>query len=352
LHRKIPVAAANGRCYDAAMNEFYGVKTTGVFCRTGCKSRAPLPKNVAYFKTPAAARAAGFRPCKRCRPESERQPVDERFLRVCRTIEESEEMPTLRELAEIVGLSEAHLQRTFKGAIGVSPRAYGEMVRQRRLRSGLKNGASVTDAIYDAGFTSPSQVYGRPDRLGMSPARFRAGGKDAAIVYAIVGSVLGRVLVAATEHGICRVDIDDGDAALEHRLHAEFPQAQLQREDDDLESTTSLIVRYLSGSGDWPRLPVDVRATAFQMRVWEALRAIKPGTTTTYTELAAAIGSPSAVRAVARACASNPIAVLIPCHRIVPRAGGVGGYRWRPRRKAQLLELERSYRGAQGGPGP
>jgi AraC family transcriptional regulator of adaptative response/methylated-DNA-[protein]-cysteine methyltransferase len=325
------------------MSEFYGVRTTGIYCREGCKSRAPLPKNIERFATPAAARAAGYRACKRCKPDDPAALVDERLLRVCRAIESSGETPTLRELSKVAGLSEAHLQRRFKAAIGVSPRAYAEMVRRRRLRAGLQQGGNVTDAIYEAGFNSPSAVYAKAAQgLGMAPSRFRAGGEDVEIVYAIVPSALGRVLVAATERGVCRVDVDEDDRALERRLHAEFSKARVRREDDRLESTTSLIVRYLSGAGSWPRLPVDVRATAFQMRVWETLRSIAPGTTMTYSELAAAIGSPRAARAVARACASNPVALLIPCHRIIPRAGGVGGYRWQARRKERLLALERA----------
>lgn len=176
----------------------------------------------------------------------------------------------------------------------------------------------------------------------MTPSQFRAGGKDATITYAIVGSPLGRILIAATSRGICRVDIGDDEGDLEHRLHAEYPKASVRREDDTLESTVSLIVDYLSGTAPWPHLPIDVRATAFQTRVWEALRSIAPGTTMTYSQLAEAIGSPNAARAVAHACALNPVALLIPCHRIVPQSGGVGGYRWNPARKERLLELERT----------
>lgn len=325
------------------MNEFYGVKTTGIYCREGCKSRRPLPKNVEHFATAGHARAAGYRACKRCKPDAAEAAIDERFLRVCRAIEAAEKTPTLRALAALVGLSETHLQRRFKEAVGVSPRAYAAMVRDRRLRSGLQSGRTVTDAVYDAGFTSASQVYAQAgSTLGMTPGQFRGGGEDADIVFAIVHSALGEVLVAATERGICRVDIDAARDLLERRLREEFPKARLRREDGELESTTSLIVDYISGKSDWPRLPVDVRATAFQSRVWEALRAIAPGKTMTYAALASAIGSPQAARAVARACASNPIALLIPCHRIVPSAGGVGGYRWDPARKRRLLVLERA----------
>jgi AraC family transcriptional regulator, regulatory protein of adaptative response / methylated-DNA-[protein]-cysteine methyltransferase len=325
--------------YEGAF--YYGVRTTGVYCRAGCSSRAPLRKNVEFFSTPQEAQHNSYRPCKRCKPDSPRSKVDVRFLRICRAIEQAEEAPSLGELAELVGMSQFHLQRSFKAAMGVSPRQYADKVKRDKLRSALKKGDSVTSAIYDAGFASSSRAYAKDrDPLGMTPTQFRTGGKGATIVYAIVGSPLGRILLAATERGVCRVDIGESDAALERRLRAEFPNARIDREDDTLESGASLIVAYLSGKGPWPLLPIDVRATAFQTRVWEALRNIAPGATMTYSELAEAIGSPKAAQAVARACASNPVALLIPCHRIVPQAGGVGGYRWRPRRKQRLLELE------------
>jgi AraC family transcriptional regulator of adaptative response/methylated-DNA-[protein]-cysteine methyltransferase len=323
------------------MNEFYGVTTTGVYCRRGCKSRRPLPQNMRLFESADEARAAGFRPCKRCRPDQVRSGVDERFVRVCRAIEDAPEPPRLKELAALVGLSEAHLQRRFKAAIGVSPRAYAAMVRDKRLRSQLRDGRSVTEALLEAGFGSASQIY-EEAMLGMTPSAFRSGGEGVRIAYVIVRSALGEVLVAATERGVCRVDIADDARVLEERLRAEYPKALLRREDDRPASAASLIVAYLAGRGPWPRLPIDVRGTAFQRRVWETLRSIAPGKTLTYGELAAAIGSPRAVRAVARACATNPIALLIPCHRIVPAAGGVGGYRWDAARKVRLLELERS----------
>jgi AraC family transcriptional regulator of adaptative response/methylated-DNA-[protein]-cysteine methyltransferase len=324
--------------YEGAF--FYGVKTTGVYCRPTCKSRRPLRKNVEFYESQAQARAAGYRSCKRCKPDATPATLDERFLQVCRAIESAEETPTLRELAELVKMSETHLQRSFKAAVGISPREYATMVRDERLRSGLRSGASVTAAIYEAGFGSSSQAYGE-QRLGMTLSEFRSGGKTASITFAIVESALGKVLVAATARGVCRVDVDDSTRALERRLHEEFPQAEIVREDDRLASTTSLIVDYLAGTKGWPQLPVDIRATAFQSRVWEALRALRPGTTTTYSELARALGDPKAARAVARACASNPVALLIPCHRVLAKSGELAGYRWGVERKRQLLELER-----------
>jgi AraC family transcriptional regulator of adaptative response/methylated-DNA-[protein]-cysteine methyltransferase len=283
---------------------FYGVTTTRIYCRTGCASRRPLARNVRFFDDVQSARDAGFRACKRCRPDEARA-IDERIVQVCRLLDAANETLTLAQLGEAVGLSPAHLQRRFTRTIGISPRAYGKLARDERFE--------------------------RP----------RGGGKGKHVAYAIVDSSLGRVLVAATSRGVCRVDIDERDAALERRLREAFPSASFERSDARLESATSRIVAYLAHEGPWPALPLDVRATAFQMRVWEALRAIAPGKTMQYAELARAIGSPTAARAVARACASNPIALLIPCHRIVPANGGTGGYRWGPQRKEQLLEIER-----------
>ena len=268
--------------------------------------------------------------------------MDERFVRLCRAIEQADDMPSLRELAALAGMSESYVQRRFKAEIGVSPKAYAQAVKRERLRAALKTAANATRAIYDAGLSSPSQAYDKTrEPLGMTPAVFARGGESAHIVYAIVPSSIGLVLVAATQRGICRVDIGETGAELEERLKQEFARARLVREDDSMTSTTSLIVAYLAGEGPWPLLPVDVRGTAFQTRVWEALRTIAPGSRVTYSELARLIGSPASARAVAQACASNKIALLVPCHRIVPRAGGTGGYRWDPKRKEQLLELER-----------
>ena len=284
---------------------FYAVTTTRIYCRRGCASRKALAKNVRFFEDAESARDAGFRACKRCKPD-EAEAADARVVQACRLLDDADERLTLDKLADRVGLSPGHLQRLFTRTIGISPHAYGSLARNERLE--------------------------RP----------RGGGKGKQVSYAIVASAIGRVLVAATSRGICRVDIDTNDGALERRLREAFPLAQYDRSDDRLESATSCIVAYLANEGPWPRLPLDVRASAFQLRVWEALRAIKPGTTTGYGELARAIGSPSAARAVARACASNPIALLIPCHRVVPAAGGAGGYRWGSRRKARLLEIERA----------
>lgn len=321
---------------------FYGVTSTGVVCRPSCKSRTPRPENVRFFPDLETAQAAGMRPCKRCKPQTAAAGVEQRYVELCRAIERAGDLPSLRELAAISGLSASHVQRRFKAAIGVSPKAYAQTIKRERLRTALKNAATATAALYDAGLNSPSQAYDRDaSPLAMTPAQFARGAVNVAISYTIAASAMGRVLIAMTERGVCRVDLDDSDGVLEDRLKAEYPHASLTRTDPQNVTAASLIVAYLAGEGPWPLLPVDVRGTAFQTRVWEALRRIAPGTTASYTELAAMIGSPNAARAVARACASNAIALLIPCHRIVPQSGGTGGYRWNPKRKERLLELER-----------
>jgi AraC family transcriptional regulator of adaptative response/methylated-DNA-[protein]-cysteine methyltransferase len=257
-------------------------------------------------------------------------------------LEGSDERVTLDDLAAAVGMSRAHLQRSFTRAVGVSPRRYAAALREQRLRSELRAGASVTTATYESGFGSGSRAYDQAAAtFGMTPARFRRGAAGTTIHFGIVPSALGYVAVAATDRGICRVALGDDPAALERALRAEFPAATFERADDRVESATSALVRYLANEGPWPQLPLDVRATAFQARVWDALRAIAPGTTTSYGELARALGDPNAGRAVARACATNPVALLIPCHRVIAKNGATSGYRWGPERKEQLLALER-----------
>jgi AraC family transcriptional regulator of adaptative response/methylated-DNA-[protein]-cysteine methyltransferase len=322
----------------------YAVTTTGVYCRPSCKSRRPLERNVRFYGDAAAALAAGFRACKRCRPDDGASAAQPGWLEsACRLLEEAEEAPTLDELAAHVGVSRAHLQRTFTRAVGVSPRRYAATLREGRLRTALRNGATVSAATYESGFGSSSRVYeSAAAAIGMTPARLRRGAAGLTISYGIVSSVLGPVLVAATERGIAHVALGDDEAELERELRASFPKATLERADDRVESATSAVVRYLAGTGPWPQLPLDVRATAFQARVWAALTNIAPGTTTTYGDLARALGNPRAMRAVARACATNPAAVLIPCHRVVAKDGDLRGYRWGVQRKSRLLDLERS----------
>jgi AraC family transcriptional regulator of adaptative response/methylated-DNA-[protein]-cysteine methyltransferase len=322
----------------------YAVTTTGVFCRPTCKSRRPLERNVRFFADPATARAAGFRACKRCRPDDstfDAQP--EWIAQACRFLDEAETAPTLDELAAHVGVSRAHLQRRFTSAVGVSPKRYAATLREARLRTSLRSGVTVSEATYASGFGSSSRVYDPAIvKIGMTPADYRRGAPGLTIIYGIAASALGPVLVAATERGICHVALGDDADALVRELRASFPKANLERADDRVESAASALVRYLASEGPWPQLPLDVRATAFQARVWEALTHLAPGSTTTYGELAAALGDPNATRAVARACATNPVALLIPCHRVIAKSGDARGYRWGIERKSRLLELERN----------
>jgi AraC family transcriptional regulator of adaptative response/methylated-DNA-[protein]-cysteine methyltransferase len=322
----------------------YAVTTTGVYCRPTCKSRRPLERNVRFFADAAVARASGFRPCKRCRPDDAAYDPQPAWLtQACRFLEDAEEAPTLDELAAHVGVSRAHLQRSFSRAVGVSPRRYAATIREQRLRTSLRGGATVTEATYESGFGSSSRAYeSARATIGMSPARYRRGASGTTVSYGIVASALGSVLVAATERGVCHVALGDDPSELERGLRASFPKATLERADDRVESATSALVRYLAKTGPWPQLPLDVRATAFQARVWEAITRITPGTTTTYGELAAALGDAHATRAVAQACAANPVALLIPCHRVIAKNGDARGYRWGVERKSRLLDLERS----------
>ncbi len=336
--------ALNAR--DAAFEGvfIYAVTTTGVYCRPTCKSRRPLERNVRFFADTASARASGFRACKRCRPDDGGYDAQPAWLEAaCRLLDGAEEVPTLDELAARLGVSRAHLQRTFTRAIGVSPRRYAATLREQRLRTALRGGATVTAATYESGFGSSSRMYeAAAATIGMTPARYRRGAPGETIAYGIVASALGPVLVAATGRGIALVALGDDEALLEHELRASFPHATLERADDRVESATSALVRYLAAEGPWPQLPLDVRATAFQARVWEALTHIAPGATTTYGELARALGNPRATRAVARACATNPVALLIPCHRVIAKDGAARGYRWGVERKSRLLAIERS----------
>jgi AraC family transcriptional regulator of adaptative response/methylated-DNA-[protein]-cysteine methyltransferase len=326
---------------------FYAVKTTGVYCRPACSSRQPKRANVVYFPSCADAERAGFRACKRCRPRTvaARAPGHDAVLRACQLIEESAETPGLDELAGAVGLSPFYFHRLFKEVVGVTPKAYAAARQLRRLREGLDRGETVTRAIYGAGFGSGSRCY-EGDGLGMTPSDYRNGAAGLPIRYALAESYLGRVLVAATGRGICSIELGDTPAELRGRLAARFPGATLVDGDADFAETVRRVVAFLEAPGHGLDLPLDVRGTAFQRRVWEALRAIPAGSTASYAEVARRVGSPSAVRAVARACAANPVAVAIPCHRVVGSDGDLRGYRWGVGRKRELLRREQ---GAPGG---
>jgi len=330
----------------------YSVASTGVYCRPSCAARRPRPENVAFHASPADAERAGFRPCRRCRPD---RPglvgVHARMVAaLCRTIEDAEQAPTLDALARQAGMSPHHLQRVFKAVVGLSPRAYASAHRARRVRERLGADRSVTDAIHDAGFGSSSRFYERSNEvLGMTPSAWRAGGANTEIRFAIGECSLGAILVAATLRGVCAILIGDDPEALARNLQDRFPHATLIGGDAAFEQTVATVVGFVEAPQRGLDLPLDVRGTAFQQRVWQALSAIPPGSTATYTEIAARIGAPRSVRAVAGACAANAIAVAIPCHRVVRNDGGLAGYRWGVERKRALLDREAA---AQRGAGP
>ncbi|GAB4198205.1 MAG: bifunctional DNA-binding transcriptional regulator/O6-methylguanine-DNA methyltransferase Ada [Roseiflexaceae bacterium] len=322
----------------------YAVRTTGIYCRPTCASRQPRRENVAFFAAPDAAERAGYRACRRCDPRAAASdPNVELVARICRYLEEPREgVPTLEELAARFALSPAHLQRTFKRIAGVSPRQYADAKRAERLRAELRVGADVTGALYDAGYGSSSGFYDQaPDSLGMTPRAYRAGGRAAQIGYAIAPCPLGYLLVAATGRGVCKVSLGDSPTALEADLRGEFPAAELHTDAATLEPWLRAVLEHLEGQRPHLDLPLDIQASAFQRKVWEVLRAIPYGATRSYQQVAQAIGRPTASRAVARAVATNPVALLIPCHRVVRADGDLGGYRWGTERKRKLLEGER-----------
>ena len=321
----------------------YGVVTTGIYCRPGCPSKLPRQKNVRFFDTPIAAENAGFRPCKRCRPQenSQTDPHAEAIIRACQLIENAEESPTLAELASAVALSPAHFHRLFKARIGITPKQYAMEHRLNRARAALQASDTVTDAIYEAGFGSSSRFYqDATARLGMHPSEYRDGGATNRIRFAIESCDLGWVLVGATAKGICAVDFGDTPALLEQGLRERFPKAALVPGDPEFRAWVAQLLAYMETPAHHPDLPLDIQGTAFQRRVWGALKEIPPGGRATYGEIASRTGNPKAARAVARACATNPVAVVIPCHRVVRSDGALGGYRWGIERKRTLLEKE------------
>jgi len=321
----------------------YGVMTTGVFCRPTCPSRRPLRANVRFFADALAAEAAGLRPCKRCEPDA--APLAERhavaIANACRLIAESETPPTLGALARAVGMSRFHFHRLFRAVTGLTPKAYAEAHRAERLVSKLDDGASVTEAIYGAGFGSNGRFYATSNsRLGMRPSDYRKGGPGETIRFAVGETSLGAILVAATDKGVCAIQFGEDPDALVRGLQDRFQKAELVGADADFEALVALVVGLVECPADAADLPLDVCGTAFQERVWRALRDIPPGATASYADIAARIGRPKAVRAVAQACAANPAAVAIPCHRVVRNDGSLSGYRWGVERKAALLARE------------
>lgn len=330
--------AANGKFV-------YAVTTTGIYCRPACPSRMPNRENVRFFDCWQMAQTAGFRPCKRCTPQISQVPdaTVEIIARACRLIESAERELSLTCLAKAVGLSPYYLHRRFKKVVGVTPKQYAMENRSTRARSYLQQDFAIADAAYEAGYESSSQFYKMAaDSLGMKPSVYQKGGGKMSIRYAIVRSYLGWVLVAMTERGICKIDLDDSRAVLEARLKAEFPEAKLQGDAPEFEEIISQTLTFLETPERNFELPLDIQGTAFQRQIWAKLQSIPPGSTVSYAELAKQIGNPKAARAVARACAANHIAVAIPCHRVVRGDGNLAGYRWGIERKQALLARESS----------
>ena len=323
---------------------FYAVRTSGVYCRPGCPSRLPRRENVSFYETTAAAEAAGFRPCKRCRP-ADGSLVDRHVAavaRACALIRASETLPRLEELAGAAGISRFHFHRVFKQITGSTPREWGKAHRLDRLAARLDAGDPIAGAVYAAGYGASSRAYAAaPSGLGMTPGARRRGGDGETVRYTFVSTWLGWGLVAATERGICMTALGDDRARLEAELRRRFPAARLEPADAGLNDWAERVVRYITRPAGQLDLPLDIRGTAFQAQVWRALQKIPPGRTTSYGEIAAALDRPQAVRAVARAIASNNHAVLVPCHRVVRSDGELAGYRWGVERKRALLARER-----------
>lgn len=346
------LALSPQRCWDAVESRdprsddrfVFAVRSTGIYCRPSCPSRRPRRAQVVFYPAPEDAERAGFRACRRCRPQqSPRQPQAEWITRVCAHIGANLDGPLpLRTLAAEAGLSPHHFQRTFQRLMGITPRQYADALRLQRLKKRLRKGDNVTTALYEAGYGSSSRLYERSDsQLGMTPATYRRGGAGMRIGYTIVDCPLGRVLVAATPRGISAVYLGDSDKPLDAALREEYPRAEIHRDTNGLSSWVRALLQHLEGRQPQLDLPVDVQATAFQRRVWEALRSIPYGSTRSYSQIARALGRPTATRAVARACATNPVSVVIPCHRVVREDGGLGGYRWGLERKRTLLAQEK-----------
>jgi AraC family transcriptional regulator of adaptative response/methylated-DNA-[protein]-cysteine methyltransferase len=335
--------AVSARDKSADGHFFYAVRTTRIYCRPSCASRLARRENVEFFPDCTTAEAAGYRACKRCRPNTrgDASRYASVVARACRIIAEAEDAPTLDALASAVGVSTFHFHRIFKSEMGITPKAYINAERARRVREGLDGGASITAAIYDAGYSSSSRFYERAqDRLGMTASAYKQGANGVEIRFAVGQCSLGAILVAATERGICAIEFGDDPEILVHGLQDRFSKADLIGSDETFERLVAEVVGAVEAPEKAKTLPLDVRGTAFQERVWQALRAIPTGKTATYAEIAARIGQPTATRAVAQACAANPTAVAIPCHRVVRTGGGIGGYRWGVERKETLLGRE------------
>jgi AraC family transcriptional regulator, regulatory protein of adaptative response / methylated-DNA-[protein]-cysteine methyltransferase len=327
---------------DPQATFFYSVKTTGVYCRPSCAARLARPENVQFHRTCKDAENAGFRPCKRCKPD-QASPVEhsEKISSACRLIENSETPPSLKLLARHVGLSTYHFHRVFKAATGLTPKGYAAAHRASLVRKSLNKSDTVTDAIYDAGYNSNSRFYETSNQvLGMTPSNYRAGGAQTDIRFAVGECSLGSILVAQSERGICAIFLGDDPDALVRELQDQFPNANLIGGDAGFEQLVAKVVGFVEAPERGLDLPLDVRGTAFQQRVWQSLGKIPAGSTASYTDVAKLIGSPRSVRAVAQACGANKLAVVIPCHRVVRNDGALSGYRWGVERKRALLKKE------------
>ena len=326
----------------------FAVSSTGVFCRPSCPAKRPNRKNVAFFRDPADAEKAGYRACLRCLPKAAAGNPRNRVAKaVCRYIEQHLDEPlTLAALGQAFGQSPFHLQRTFKAALGVTPRAYADACRVERFKRNLRAGHFVTRALYDAGYSSSSRLYEKAaSQLGMNPDQYRRGAIATLIRYGFVPSPIGLIMIAATDKGICAIQLGNSEEELAHGLKREFPFAVRRRDDSGLHSWTQAILRLVRGQKLSTSLPLDIQATAFQRRVWNYLQTIPLSSTRSYGQVAKAIGQPTAARAVARACAANPVALAIPCHRVIREDGDMGGYRWGASRKKLLLQMEKTQAG-------
>jgi AraC family transcriptional regulator of adaptative response/methylated-DNA-[protein]-cysteine methyltransferase len=329
-------SAADGKFY-------YSVKTTGVYCRPSCAARLPRPENVQFYANFADAEQAGFRPCKRCKPKQPSLIAGHatKIAAACRLIETSDDLPSLERLASHAELSPYHFHRVFKSITGLTPKVYGAAHRARQLRQALRGSGTVTEAIYTAGYNSSGRFYEQSNEvLGMTPTTYRAGGASAQIRFAVGECSLGSVMVAASDRGVCAISLGDDPDTLVRELQDRFAHAQLIGADAEFAEFIAQIVGYVDNPALGLDLPLDIRGTAFQQRVWQALRDIRPGSTASYTEVAKRIGAPKSARAVARACATNVLAIAIPCHRVVRTDGSLSGYRWGVERKRALLKKE------------
>lgn len=323
---------------------YFSVETTGVYCRPGCAARQPRRENVRFYETREAAEQAGFRACRRCRPESASLEAGraKAIQDACRLLE-TEDKPDLDHIASAAGMSRFHFQRVFKEVTGVTPHAYYAARRRERMQQELKRGRQITEAIYEAGYQSNGRFYAKSNELlGMKPRAFQAGGERALIRFAVGECSLGSILVAATDVGVCSILLGEDPERLTEELETRFPKAELVGGDAEFENWVARVIAFVENPRHGLDLPLDIRGTAFQERVWQVLRQIPVGSQTTYQEIAERIGSPRAIRAVASACAANTLAVVIPCHRVVRKHGGLAGYRWGVERKNALLERERT----------